>query len=72
MKRSVNLSVDAVLLDEAEALNIDLSQTLEAGLRRAVAEAKAARWREDNDAAIRSANAWVEANGLPLETYRQF
>ncbi|MFN4039242.1 MAG: type II toxin-antitoxin system CcdA family antitoxin [Erythrobacter sp.] len=29
-------------------------------------------WREANREAILSANAWVEANGLPLRDYRLF
>lgn len=72
MKRAANLSVDAALLEDARALDINLSQVLETGLRRAVAEARAARWRRENAAALEAYNAWVDAHGLPLERYRQF
>jgi len=32
--------------------------------------ATAAKWREDNRAALESSNAYVEAHGLPLARYR--
>ncbi len=72
MKRSANLSIDANLLDEAKGLDINLSQTLEAGLRREVALRRAERWRRDNIDAVDGYNSWVEEHGLPLEKYRQF
>jgi antitoxin CcdA len=71
-KRATNLTIDPVLLDEARALNINLSATFEASLRDAVRKLKAAQWLEENRAALEGYNAWVEKNGLPLVKYRQF
>ena len=71
-KRATNLTIDPVLLDEARALNINLSATFEASLRDAVRARKAAAWLEENRAAIQSSNEWVAKHGLPLEKYRQF
>jgi antitoxin CcdA len=71
-KRATNLTIDPVLLDEARALKINLSATFEASLRDAVRKVKAAKWLEENRAAIQSSNDWVEQHGLPLEKYRQF
>ena len=71
-KRATNLTIDPVLLDEARALNINLSATFEASLRDAVRKEKAAKWLEENRAAIQSSNEWVAKHGLPLEKYRQF
>ncbi len=71
-KRATNLTIDPVLLDEARALNINLSATFEASLRDTVRKLKAAQWLEENRAALEGYNAWVEKNGLPLEKYRQF
>ena len=71
-KRATNLTIDPTLLDEARALNINLSATFEASLREAVRKEKAARWLEENRAALDGYNAWIEQNGLPLEKYRQF
>jgi antitoxin CcdA len=71
-KRATNLSIDPALLDEARALNINLSATFEASLRDAVRKHRAAAWLQENRAAIQSSNDWVETHGLPLERYRQF
>ena len=71
-KRATNLTIDPALLDEARSLNINLSATFEASLRDAVRARKAAKWLEENRAAIQSSNDWVEQHGLPLEKYRQF
>lgn len=67
-KRAVNLSLDETLVAEARALGVNLSAAAEAGLREAAREA----WRRENAEAIQRANAWVEANGLPLEALRRF
>jgi len=37
-----------------------------------VRAAKAEAWRRENRAALESANAWAEANGLPLAKHRLF
>ena len=71
-RKPTNLTLDPVLLTEARSFGVNLSQAAEAGLRRAVAEAKAQAWRRENAAALASSNTWVETNGLPLEKYRQF
>jgi len=72
MKRAANVSIDAELLSQAKALDINLSRTLEQSLRSAVAEAKAERWQADNAEAIAAYNRWVAQHGLPLARYRQF
>ncbi len=71
-KKPTNLTLDPSLLNEARALGVNLSQAAEAGLRRAVADAKAEAWKRENAEALASSNAWADANGLPLDQYRQF
>lgn len=71
-KKPTNLTLDPSLLTEARSFGINLSEAAEAGLRRAVAEAKAEAWRRENAEALASSNAWTEAHGLPLDQYRQF
>lgn len=71
-RRSTNLSLDGDMLSEARDLKINLSRAAEDGIRAAVASAKAERWKAENKAALESSNAYVERNGLPLDTYRQF
>ncbi|MFQ8432903.1 type II toxin-antitoxin system CcdA family antitoxin [Amaricoccus sp. W119] len=71
-RKATNLSLDPALIAEARGLGVNVSRAAEAGLREAVRSAKAEAWRRENAGAIASANAWVEANGLPLERYRRF
>lgn len=71
-RRSANLSIEADMLEEARALNINLSRAAQDGIRRAIAAEKARRWKEENAEAIRSSNEYVEKHGLPLEKYRMF
>ena len=49
-----------------------LSRAAEAGLRQAVHEARAERWRQENAEALAASNAWVDEKGLPLAAYRPF
>lgn len=71
-KKPANLSLNAALLDEARGLGLNLSAAAEDGLRRAVAEARAARWHEENAEALASSNLWIQENGLPLAAHRPF
>jgi len=71
-KRDANLSVDAALLADAEALGIVLSQTFEASLRAAIRAKRGRRWLDDNRAALTGYNDWIAECGLPLDRYRQF
>lgn len=71
-RKPTNLSLDATLLTEARALNVNLSRAAEDGVRSAVAAAKADRWKVENAAAIQSSNFYVEKHGLPLDRFRQF
>jgi antitoxin CcdA len=59
MKRRANVTVDSALLAEAKALGINLSQTLETGLR----DEMARRWLDENRAAIESFNKYVNEHG---------
>ena len=71
-RRATNVSLDRRLLDEAKALGINLSRACEPGLAQAIADARAARWLAENEAAIQSSNAYVERRGLPLARFRKF
>jgi antitoxin CcdA len=71
-KRATNVSLNARLLEEARALNINISKAAERGLSLEIADARAKAWREENKVAIESWNEYVEQHGLPLARYRQF
>lgn len=71
-RKPTNLTLDPVLLTEARSLGVNLSQAAEAGVRQAVATARADAWQRENAGALASSNEWVDTHGLPLERYRQF
>lgn len=70
--RAGDVSVRGDLLATARSLDIDVAAAAEAGIERAIAEARAARWQRDNAEAIDSANRHVEQHGLPLAKHRLF
>jgi len=71
-KKATNLTLDSSLIKEARALDVNLSRAAEEGLREAVRQARADRWRVENAEALASSNSWVEQHGLPLARYRAF
>jgi antitoxin CcdA len=71
-RKATNLSLDADLLDEARALDINISRACERGLVDRIAEVRAERWRAENAEALASSNEYVERHGLPLAGYRHF
>jgi antitoxin CcdA len=71
-KKAANLSVRIELLEEARALQINLSQTLESALQVAVRKEKERRWCEENRAAIDAYNREVAGQGLWSDGLRQF
>ncbi|MCC8393776.1 type II toxin-antitoxin system CcdA family antitoxin [Paraburkholderia sp. MMS20-SJTR3] len=71
-KKATNVSLAESLLAEAKELGINVSQAAEAGLAKAVSDARAEAWLVENREAIESSNAYVEKHGLPLAKYRMF
>lgn len=69
---ATNVSLDAALVREARELGINISRAARAGLEQAVAKARAERWRNENRDALHSSNSFVETQGLPLRSLRQF
>ena len=71
-RKPANLSIDAELLAEAKALNVNVSRAAETGIAEAVKAEKERVWKEENREAIEAWNAWVKENGLPFAEYRGF
>ena len=71
-KRAANLSVNAELLDEARALEINLSATLEKALDEAVRARKREKWLEENREAIEAYNRRIARDGLASDHVRAF
>ena len=70
--KATNISLDLGLLEQARALDINISRACERGLAAQIAETRAERWRAENAEALASSNEYVERNGLPLSGFRQF
>lgn len=71
-KRSVNVSINASLVDEARSLGIPLSATLEAALRVRVKAERDRRWQEENREGIEQYNAMIERYGVFSDDVRLF
>jgi antitoxin CcdA len=71
-KRAANLSVSAELLDEARALQINLSATLERALEEEVRARKRERWLAENREAIAAYNKRIERDGVFSDGLRSF
>ncbi|WP_066587183.1 MULTISPECIES: type II toxin-antitoxin system CcdA family antitoxin [Sphingomonas] len=71
-RRPTNVSLDAELVEEARALDINISRACEEGLDRVVREERRRRWIEENRDAMEAYNEFVREHGLPLAKYRMF
>ncbi|MDX8465811.1 type II toxin-antitoxin system CcdA family antitoxin [Mesorhizobium sp. VK23B] len=71
-RKSVRLSIDSRLIEDAKALGIGISSVAEAAIAAAVSAEKTRRWQEENREAIDSWNDYVRRHGLPLAKYRLF
>ena len=71
-KRAVNLSINAGLLDEAKALEINLSATLERALEDEVGARKRERWLAENREGIEAYNARIAEDGVFSDGLRTF
>jgi antitoxin CcdA len=68
----VNVTVQAGLLAEAKALQINLSQTLEVALQLAVQDARQTAWLAQNQQGIEALNASVASHGVFSRGRRTF
>jgi antitoxin CcdA len=71
-KAPTNLSLRIDLVDRAKALDLNLSEVVEAALEQAIVAAEQARWLAENEDAIDYFNKFVEKHGLFGEEFRDF
>lgn len=71
-KKSVNLSVDADLLEEARAAGLNLSEALRAGLEHALREHRLEAVRDEHRHAIEAHNRFIVKHGLLSDEWRKF
>ena len=69
---SAGASDNSDLLRRTRELNINLSATLERALKEELSKREAAQWVEENRAAIKSYNDFVEQHGCFGDEFREF
>jgi antitoxin CcdA len=72
LKRAINLSLSADVLDAAKALELNISQVCDTYLRERVAQEQRHRWRSEHADFIAAYNATIDTEGLPLDQWRTF
>lgn len=65
-KRKTSLTLDAVTVDSARDLGINISVVADRALRQAVADARRRKWLDENAEAFAAQAEWHERNGHPL------
>ena len=71
-KKPTNLTINAELLREAKALDINLSQAFEAHLAVLVKTKKKEKWLTENREAVDAYNRFVDENGVFSDGWRSF
>ena len=71
-KAPTNLSVRVDLVRQARALELNISELLEASLEAAIRERTREAWLAENQDAIDAYNARVEADGVFSDDWRKF
>lgn len=71
-KKATNLSINTDLLNQAKALHINLSATLERALAEAIRDKQRQQWLQDNQQSIEDYNQRIEAEGCFSDSLRSF
>ncbi|MCG7589632.1 MULTISPECIES: type II toxin-antitoxin system CcdA family antitoxin [unclassified Halomonas] len=71
-KKAAKLSINSNLLRRTRELNINVSATLERALKEELSQREAQRWVEENRAAIKNYNDFVEQHGCFGDELREF
>lgn len=61
LRKPTNLTLDALVLQEARSLGVNLCKVAEAGLHRVVVVAKAAAWNDENPDLLASSASHLDA-----------
>lgn len=71
-RKATNVSLDPLLLAEAQAMGVNLSRVLEEKLKEVVREERQRRWLEANRRGIEEMNAFVDRHGVFNEDDREW
>ncbi len=72
LKRPTNVSIRSDLIEQARALDINLSQEFENHLAEVIRRRRAEQWLRDNREAIEAYNRHIERDGLWSDGLRRF
>ena len=70
LKKPTNVTIRGDLLEEARALNINLSHEFEQHLEDVVRRHRAEQWKRENREAIKAYNKFVAENGIWSDEFR--
>lgn len=71
-KKATNLSIRSDLLEQARALDINLSSELEKHLAEVIRQRQGEQWLKENREAIEAYNRYVEKHGVWSDGLRSF
>ncbi len=71
-KKAANLSINTDLLNQAKALQINLSSTLERALVEVIRDKQRQQWLQENRQSIEDYNQRIEAEGCFSDSFRSF
>ncbi len=71
-KKAANLSINTDLLNQAKALQINLSATLERALAEVIRDKQRQQWLQENRQSIEDYNQRIEAEGCFSDSFRSF
>jgi antitoxin CcdA len=71
-KRAINLSLNAMVLDMAKEMGLNISQTVDTLLTEEVLRQYRERWQEDNAQAIADYNARIEREGTFAQRIQRY
>ena len=71
-KKTVSVTLDPALLQQARAAGINLSSVLTTALEQEISATGEARWKSENRAALQELNRISDEHGLLSDDYRTF
>ncbi len=71
-KKTVSVTLDPALLQQAREAGINLSAVLTAALQQEISASGAERWKQENRAGLQELNRITDEQGLLSDDYRTF
>lgn len=71
-KKTVSVTVEPMLLQQAREAGLNLSAILTEALRQEIRGAAAKKWKQENSAGLQELNRITEEHGLLSDEYRTF